>query len=130
MNKRVERKAATRAKVLAAARHLFLHQPYEAVTIRAVAAEAGRSTGSIFLTFSGKEELWSVAMGGPPPDTALGDEIALLLAEHPGTTFQLTYGQGGYLLRARTPRDHCVEGADDLASEAVRMARTELGRLD
>ena len=66
--KRIEAKAATRAKVLAAAHELFDHRGFEAVHIRDIAAKAGLSTGSVFSNFVGKAELFEAAMGEPAPD--------------------------------------------------------------
>lgn len=58
MNMRLASEATSRKKVVADARRLSLKHPYEVMTLRKVAAEAGSSTGSIFAAFSGKEELW------------------------------------------------------------------------
>jgi AcrR family transcriptional regulator len=59
---RQERKEATRARVLAAARGLFDEVGYEAATIRMVAQRAGVSVGSVFTTFIGKAHLLSQVM--------------------------------------------------------------------
>jgi len=59
---RQERKLATRARVLAAARDLFDEVGFEDTTIRMVAKRAGVSVGSVFTTFSGKAELLSQVM--------------------------------------------------------------------
>ena len=63
MGARQERKQATRARVLAAARDLFDEIGYEESTIRMVAQRAGVSVGSVFTTFAGKAELLSQVMG-------------------------------------------------------------------
>jgi AcrR family transcriptional regulator len=60
---RQERKQATRARVLAAARDLFDEIGYEETTIRMVAQRAEVSVGSVFTTFAGKAELLSHVMG-------------------------------------------------------------------
>src|ERR1019366_9684001 len=60
---RQERKQATRARVLAAARDLFDEIGYEETTIRMVAQRAEVSVGSVFTTFAGKAELLSQVMG-------------------------------------------------------------------
>ena len=62
MGARQERKEATRARVLAAARGLFDEVGYEAATIRMVAQRAGVSVGSVFTTFIGKAHLLSQVM--------------------------------------------------------------------
>ena len=68
VNRRVAAKAATRAKLIAAAERLW-ERPgsYEAATMRGIAAEAGVSTGAIFANWPGKEDLWREAMGYEPP---------------------------------------------------------------
>ena len=47
-------KQATRERVLAAARELFVDIGYEAATIRMIADRAGVATGSVFTTFPSK----------------------------------------------------------------------------
>lgn len=55
---RAECKAATRVKVLKAARILFAKEGgYEAATIRSIAELAGRSTGSVYSNFLGKADV-------------------------------------------------------------------------
>lgn len=72
MNKRLEAKARTRAKLIETARALWAEPgSYETATIRVIASAAGLSTGSIFSNWTGKAELWREAMGyEPPADTA------------------------------------------------------------
>ena len=68
VNRRVAAKAATRAKVLAAARKLWAEPgAYEAQGIREIAAEIGMSTGAVFSNFASKADLWREAMGYEPP---------------------------------------------------------------
>ena len=55
-------KQQTRAKVLAAARHLFSEAGYEGATIRDIAAEAGMSTGAVFANFADKSDLFREIM--------------------------------------------------------------------
>ena len=69
---RREKKLATRARVLIAARDLFDEVGYEETTIRMVAERAGVAVGSVFTTFAGKEELLSQVMA---------DRVEALLAE-------------------------------------------------
>lgn len=52
----------SRAAILRAARRAFARQPYDAVTLRGIAAEVGVSASLIVKHFGGKEELfWAVA---------------------------------------------------------------------
>lgn len=62
MGVRDEQKAATRERVLEAARDLFNDVGYEETTIRAIAERAGVSVGSVFTTFASKAEVLSHVM--------------------------------------------------------------------
>ena len=59
---RQSQKAATRQRVLAAARELFASQGYEAATVRQIATLAGVSVGSVFTAFPCKAEILSEVM--------------------------------------------------------------------
>lgn len=50
-------KEETRGKVVDAARTLFAREGFQRVTIRMIAEEAGVATGSVFITFTSKDEL-------------------------------------------------------------------------
>jgi AcrR family transcriptional regulator len=56
------RKAATRERVLAAARELFTATGYEAATVRQIAERAGVAVGSVFTTFASKGEILTEVM--------------------------------------------------------------------
>lgn len=62
MGVRDDQKAATRERVLEAARDLFNDVGYEETTIRAIAERAGVSVGSVFTTFASKAEVLSHVM--------------------------------------------------------------------
>src|SRR3954469_22855801 len=59
---RQTQKAATRSRVLTAARELFDVQGYQGTTIREIARHAGVSVGSVFTTFATKGEILSQVM--------------------------------------------------------------------
>jgi AcrR family transcriptional regulator len=59
---RQTRKAATRKRVIEAARELFDTQGYQGTTIREIARHAGVSVGSVFTTFASKGEILSQVM--------------------------------------------------------------------
>lgn len=59
---RQEQKAATRQKVLDAARSLFESLGYEETTVRAIAREAGVAVGTVFTSFASKSEILSQVM--------------------------------------------------------------------
>jgi AcrR family transcriptional regulator len=54
---RDQQKAETRARVIEAARSLFVERGYEAATIRDIAQRAGVAPGSVFTTFASKADL-------------------------------------------------------------------------
>jgi AcrR family transcriptional regulator len=71
---RVERrKAMTRAKVLAAARHLFASQGFEQTTIRDIAAEADIALGGFYNYFPTKEDVLAALL-----EEALTEQLRLL----------------------------------------------------
>jgi AcrR family transcriptional regulator len=59
---RQSQKAATRNRVIVAARELFDTQGYQGTTIREIARHAGVSVGSVFTTFASKGEILSQVM--------------------------------------------------------------------
>lgn len=68
MKIREAKKAATKAKVLEAARELFRQRGFERATLRDVAKAVGMSTGAVFASFKDKADLYAQAMGKPAPD--------------------------------------------------------------
>lgn len=75
---RSAKKAATREKVLGAAKALFEGAGYDAATIRSIAKAAGMSTGSVFSNFTDKAAMYRELYGHAPVSPELGR--ALLLA--------------------------------------------------
>jgi AcrR family transcriptional regulator len=69
--KRIEQKAATRAKIMAGASVLFAQQGYEAVTMRDLAKHCEVSTGAVFANFTDKADLFQAATGRPAPPERL-----------------------------------------------------------
>jgi hypothetical protein len=67
-NRREQAKAATRAKVIAAARASYLRRGYNATTSRGLAKDIGMSTGAVFAAFpGGLEQIWKTVTGEPIP---------------------------------------------------------------
>ncbi len=62
MSVRNQQKAATRQRVLEAARELFDTLGYEETTVRAIAARAGVAVGSVFTSFPSKLDILSAVM--------------------------------------------------------------------
>lgn len=103
MNSRLECKASLRAGSPASAERKFSSEPYDAVRMRDVAAEIGKTTRALFQVFATKEDLRREAMGGEPPDLEPGQKVALLLRVHPGVTFNLRRKSRGYVFEATVP---------------------------
>lgn len=81
--RRAAARAATQAKVLAAAQALFESQGYEAVTIRGIAAAAGMSTGAIFANWAGKAEVYRDVFGHEPISPEIGRQLLAALEAAP-----------------------------------------------
>jgi len=81
---REDQKAATRAKVVTAARDLFNEIGYDETTIRAIADRAGVSVGSVFTTFSSKADVLSQVMADRVG--LLQDELTRVLPYLRGST--------------------------------------------
>jgi len=58
---RTAQKSATRAKILTVAKNLLEKQGFEKTSLRTIASEAGVATGSIFVHFANKEDLFYTA---------------------------------------------------------------------
>ncbi|HEV3230243.1 MAG TPA: helix-turn-helix domain-containing protein, partial [Solirubrobacteraceae bacterium] len=74
-----ERRAQTRARLLAAAAKVFARRGYHAASVDDVAAEAGYSTGAVYHQFKGKEDLFL---------TLLEEHIAERVRDYTGTFAQ------------------------------------------
>jgi len=76
------KKAATRQRVLTAARAAFEMKGYEGATIRLIALSAGLSTGAVFSSFFDKRALYCAVYGHEPitqaEARALKAEVATL----------------------------------------------------
>lgn len=78
---RARSKAATRDRILAAARPIFTLIPYEQATLRDICQAAGVSMGAVTNHFIDKAEIWREAMNcDPPGDSALTRAAAPMLA--------------------------------------------------
>ena len=78
---RAQAKAATRARIVAAARSLFTLIPYEQATLRHICQEAGVTMGAVTNHFVDKAEIWRAAMQCEPPvDSALTRAAGSMLA--------------------------------------------------
>lgn len=88
---RAERKAATRAKLIAVAQEAFSTKGYDEVTMRTLAQAAGVSTGAYFAHWTGKAHLYADATGNPPPDVpAFLERVAITTSGYPGALGDLS----------------------------------------
>lgn len=55
----------TRQRILASARHEFLHRGFPGANLRAIANRANVTTGALYAHFAGKEDLFTALVGGP-----------------------------------------------------------------
>ncbi len=134
LNRRQTAKAATRVKIIAAARALFEAGTYADATIRGIARAAGMSTGAVFATVPDKAALWTAVYGGPPPSDQIADEIARTLGQLPGHGWMISCKA-----KARGPAFHatittpgfdpvtrfgrCFGGSGESPAAALRQAR-------
>jgi len=75
---RVERRRATRARILAGARALFAERGFERTTIRAVAAAAGVDPALVMQHFGTKRQLFTEAVRATAPAPEGSDPDALV----------------------------------------------------
>lgn len=91
--KRAIEAAETRRSIVMAARTAFSGGPYEAVTIRDIAALAGCSTGAIFANWPGKDALFTEVMGRKPITDAMGAALLEAVRHYsPATALAITEG--------------------------------------
>lgn len=99
--KRQVAKAATRARILAAATVLFDRLGYDAVTIRDIANEARMSTGALFSCWAGKEDLFAEAFPADQARRRIAEGVCLAL-----------HGPHAWETATRAHRDLCLQAAD------------------
>lgn len=81
LNRRQAAKIRTADKVLDAARHHFSTVGWAKGTIRAIAKQAGMSTGAVFANYDSKAVLYRAAMGHDPITPEQARELALSLMD-------------------------------------------------
>ena len=110
-----EHVAATRRRILEAARRLFKAQGYRAVTVDAVMAEAGLTRGGFYAHFPNKEALFVEALRDNP--------VAALLQKHRGDRDWSHRVIAEYLsaMHRENPAQGCPLGA--LAGDVARLGK-------
>ncbi len=132
---------ATRQKLIATARRLFVDVGFFDTSIRDVAAAMGMSTGAVFAHVATKDELWRLAFDGPPPSTFLAQEVALIEALLPEFSWlhrkeRTVCGRVSYVAVITSPdynpaitgRGLIVTARGDSPAGALRGAREAVGR--
>lgn len=135
-NRRQVSKELTAHRVVAAARFAFTNTGYFASTVRDIADRAGTSTGAIFSNVEGKEALWRLAMGGPPPSLDLAEEVALIEAQRPDWVYIFRKAPDGRYLATLSPDNlnplhnsgPVATGQGDSPASALHAARLQADR--
>jgi AcrR family transcriptional regulator len=78
-----ERRAATRAALIAAGRRLFAERGYEAVSSEEIAAAAGVTRGALYHHFDGKQELFAAVFEEVEADLVARFDLSGLDGEDP-----------------------------------------------
>ena len=99
--KRDAQKAATRAKVLAAATDLFDRVGFEGLTIRDLARTAGLSTGAVFTCWTDKRALFDACFPADGGRRLIAESVCVGL-----------HGPKAWETASRTHRDLCLQAAD------------------
>lgn len=137
-NRRAVAKAATRARLIDAARFLFINAGYFGTGIRDIADRMKMSTGAVFANIDTKAGLWVAAMGGDAPDERLAEEVALVQALRPGWAWQLRFTGTEHLASLNAPHYRPLSdagkdiyfGRASTPAEALRQARIDAERGD
>jgi AcrR family transcriptional regulator len=87
---RGESRAATRDRLLAAARTVFARSGFRGASVEEIASEAGFSTGALYSNFEGKEDLFLVLMGEEIEEHAR--QIAAAVRAQPSVADRATGG--------------------------------------
>ena len=122
--KRAASAAQTRASILNLARKMFVEHGYEGVTMRDLVKHSGYSTGAIFSHWSGKDDLFTEAMGRAPISDAQGAEFAWALERIASDHLPEEDGRGHIWRRdcdACNRREIALEALGALRGKRARM---------
>lgn len=129
---RAARTAANRARMLAAARELFVEHGYTATTMKAIAEQAGMAVQTLYFTFATKRailsELLDVEIAGDTEPVATLDRpwVAEALAAPPAEQIRLQTAAAGRILARVTPLLEVVRSAAATDPEIAELWRTNL----
>jgi AcrR family transcriptional regulator len=85
---RAEKKADTRAAIVAAARRVFERRGFHAASLDEIAEEAGYTKGAVYSSFSGKDDLFLAVLEEHYARRAAGYDDLLLQHEDADATFR------------------------------------------
>ncbi len=126
--RRRQRAQATRARVLEAARALFIEQGYTATTIQAIAQRADVSPETVYAAFGTKRTLLSELVdltiaGGIAAPPVLDQEWVRRLREEPDVRRRLRIlaREGRAILERRAAMDEVVRGAASADPEIAAL---------
>jgi len=136
-SKRSISKAKTREKILRAAKAMFMSHGFDGANLRAIAAEAGLSTGALFANFENKADLFNAivvteyallndafaktAQGG---EDGLGDLLALIDAAYRFFWPQLRFAQAWFSTDWTSQPGHYQERQRAFAPTLTQIAST------
>ena len=124
-------KVVTRDRIITTARRLFHEQGYDGVGMRNLAGEIGMSTGALFGHFNSKDKIWEAAIGGPPPNYKLAEQISLLQAGRPGDGWILCgRPDGQFEAHVFTPGGERVEAVADTPDGALAQLLEKLPKAE
>ncbi|MBA9005219.1 TetR/AcrR family transcriptional regulator [Thermomonospora cellulosilytica] len=131
---RAARAAANRARMLAAARDLFIAHGYTATTMKAIAEQAGMAVQTLYFTFATKRailsELLDVEIAGDTEPVATLDRpwVAEALAAAPAEQIRLQVAAAGQILARVTPLLEVVRSAAATDPEIAELWRTNISQ--
>jgi AcrR family transcriptional regulator len=85
---RAEKKAETRAAILAAARRVFVRRGFHAASLDEIAEEAGYTKGAVYSNFSGKDDLFLALLDEHYAQRAAAYEALILAHQDADSTFR------------------------------------------
>lgn len=130
---RAARAAATRARMLGAARALFVERGYAATTMQAIAAEAGVAVQTLYYTFATKramlKELVDIDVAGDTEPVATLDRpwVAEAMAAPPEEQLRRMAELSGDSLARVVPVLEVVRSAAAIDPEVAELWKTNIG---
>ncbi|WP_433443026.1 helix-turn-helix domain-containing protein [Nonomuraea sp. CA-141351] len=131
---RAAKTAATRARMLAAARELFVEHGYIATTMQAIAKQAGVAVQTLYFTFATKrailKELLDVEIAGDEAPIATLDRpwVAEAMAAPPAEQIRLLVAASGPIHARVSPILEVVRSAAKVDPEIAELWQINIGQ--